>query len=61
MINVNEFLNFNDEKIVYEVLSEDQIIKKLDYVFKNNKSTEVIDEKNAELIDKKDDSIKIAI
>ncbi|CAG8805148.1 24248_t:CDS:2, partial [Cetraspora pellucida] len=62
VIEIDEFLNFNGEEIVYEVLPEDQIIKELAYVFRNDESVEVIDEGNTEVIDEEeDDSIEPAI
>ncbi|CAG8642393.1 1298_t:CDS:2, partial [Dentiscutata heterogama] len=61
-IETDEFLNFNSEEIVYEVFLEDQIIKKLAYVFRNDKSIKVIDEGNTEVMDEEeDDSVEPAV
>ncbi|CAG8499945.1 24239_t:CDS:2 [Cetraspora pellucida] len=61
-IEIDEFLNFNGKEIVYEVPLEDQIIKELAYVFRNNESVEVMDEENTEVIDEEeDDSVEPTI
>ncbi|CAG8568621.1 3799_t:CDS:2 [Cetraspora pellucida] len=61
-MEIDEFLNFNGKEIVYEVPPEDQIIKELAYVFRNDESVEVMDEGNTEIIDEEeDDSVKPAI
>ncbi|CAG8793250.1 24333_t:CDS:1, partial [Racocetra persica] len=61
-IETDEFLNFNGEKIVYEVFPEDQIIKELAYVFRNDESVEVMDEGNTEVMDEEeDDSVEPAV
>ncbi|CAG8771584.1 15467_t:CDS:2, partial [Cetraspora pellucida] len=61
-IKIDEFLNFNGKEVVYEVPSEDQAIKDLVYVFKNDENIEAIDEENIEVIDyKMDNSIEPAI
>ncbi|CAG8856885.1 12042_t:CDS:1, partial [Gigaspora margarita] len=61
-IEVDEFLNFNGEDVVYEVPPEDRIIEELAYVFRNDESTEAIDEENAEVMnDNKDNSMEPVI
>ncbi|CAG8531185.1 9492_t:CDS:2 [Racocetra persica] len=55
-IETDEFLNFNSEEIVYKVFTEDQIIKKLAYVFRNDESVKVIDEGNIEVMDEEEDN-----
>ncbi|CAG8814769.1 6601_t:CDS:2, partial [Cetraspora pellucida] len=61
-MEINKFLNFNGEEIVYEVLPENQIIKKLAYVFRNDESVEVMNEGNTEVIDEEEnDSVEPAI
>ncbi|CAG8832798.1 12342_t:CDS:2, partial [Cetraspora pellucida] len=62
VMEIDKFLNFNSEEIVYEVFSEDQIIKKLAYVFRNDESVEVMDKGNTEVIDEEeDDSVEPTI
>ncbi|CAG8474206.1 17180_t:CDS:2 [Dentiscutata heterogama] len=61
-METDEFLNFNGEEIVYEVFPEDQIIKELAYMFRNDESIEVMDEGNIEVMDKEeDDSVEPAV
>ncbi|CAG8787874.1 14461_t:CDS:2, partial [Racocetra persica] len=61
-IETDEFLNFNGKKIVYEVFPEDQIIKKLAYVFRNDESVEVMNEGNTEVMDEEeDDNVEPAV
>ncbi|CAG8673311.1 22490_t:CDS:2 [Cetraspora pellucida] len=56
VMKIDEFLNLNGEEIVYEVFPEDQIIKELAYVFRNNESVEVMDKGNTEVIDEEEDN-----
>ncbi|CAG8596613.1 9929_t:CDS:2 [Dentiscutata heterogama] len=61
-MEIDEFLNFNSEEIVYEVSPEDQIIKELAYVFRNDESVEVMDKGNTKVIDEEEDnSVELAI
>ncbi|CAG8775994.1 1793_t:CDS:2, partial [Dentiscutata heterogama] len=53
----DEFLMLNDKNIVYEVFSDDQIIKELAYIFKKDDSVESAN-KNITEIDDEDDSIE---
>ncbi|CAG8753619.1 20557_t:CDS:2, partial [Cetraspora pellucida] len=46
-IETDEFLNFNSEEIVY---------KELAYMFRNDKSVEVINEENTEIMDEEEDN-----
>ncbi|CAG8570809.1 13941_t:CDS:2 [Dentiscutata heterogama] len=61
-MKVDEFLNINSEEVIYEVPPEDQAIKELAYIFKNDKNIEAINDESIEVIDDKmDDSIKSVI
>ncbi|CAG8554915.1 5934_t:CDS:2, partial [Racocetra persica] len=62
VIETDKFLNFNGEEIVYEVFPEDQIIKELAYVFRNDESVEVMDEGNTKVMDEEEnDSVEPAV
>ncbi|CAG8446939.1 16292_t:CDS:1, partial [Cetraspora pellucida] len=56
-MKTDEFLTLNDENIIYKVLSDDQIIKKLAYTFKKDDSVESAN-KNITEIDDENDSIE---
>ncbi|CAG8786564.1 5462_t:CDS:2, partial [Dentiscutata erythropus] len=58
-MEVDEFLNISGEDIIYEVPPEDQAIKELAYVFKNDESIEAMEEEDMEVIE--DDSVELAI
>ncbi|CAG8480635.1 15802_t:CDS:2, partial [Dentiscutata heterogama] len=61
-MEVDKFLNINGKEVVYKVSPEDQAIKELVYVFKNDENIEAINDESIEVIDDgMDDSIESAI
>ncbi|CAG8671030.1 11826_t:CDS:2, partial [Dentiscutata heterogama] len=56
-MQVDEFLEIPDENVVYEVLSDKEVIRELVKIFKTNSLT-IINMKNME---DKDDSIELSI